>query len=175
MCHKVCKLRVGSAKFWCITQFLAWRLLSLALVEADPRTRCPRGFLNDNEPCRSQPKALLGVFSPLREGSQVGEIKSSAVLFQDLTGPCWMTTSSAAFIGSLTGLVNMYGGGFMTLASSPLNGSRKRQSINQLWCDNGRGVRREAANCLSLCPPLWIISRAPTWRRTSGKYSTCNH
>lgn len=65
--------------------------------------------------------------------------------------------------------------GFMTLASSPLNGSGKRQSINQLWCDNGRGVRWEAANCLSLCPPLWIISRAPTWRRTSGKYSTCNH
>lgn len=81
-------------------------------------------FLNDNEPCRSQPKALLGSFFSLCEGSQAGKIKSSAVLSQDLTRPCWMTTGLAAFIGSLTGLVSMYGG-FTALASSPLNGGAR--------------------------------------------------
>lgn len=174
MCHKVRKLRVGSAKFWCITQFLAWRLLSLALAAADPRTRRPRGFWMITSRVAHSQKHFLVYFPPsVRDHKWAGSRVPPFSFKTSQDHAEWQPVRLLSLV--LWQVWSTCTGGFMTLASSPLNGSRKRQGINQLWCDNGRGVRWEAANCLSLCPPLWIISRAPTWRRTSGKYSTCNH
>lgn len=167
MSHKVCKLRVGSAKFWCITQFLAWR--SLAVVEADPWTWCPWGFLNDNEPRRSQPIVLLGIFFALCKGITSGLYQefycSPSTLYRTMLNDnqfgCfhWFSDRSGQHTA-------MWVHDF-TLVSSEWEqkGKKKLQNINQLWCDNGRREWWEAANCLSPCPPLWIISHVPTWRR----------
>lgn len=101
--------------------YFLWHRQRLTLGPGDPR-----GFLSSSKPCRSQPKALFGIFPLPREGSQVGWIKSSVVVFQDLPGRCWMTTSLAAFTGSVTGPVSVYGR-FMTSAATPLKGNRESE------------------------------------------------